>query len=52
MRGIKAYKIRDAKSELATQMLSDLNEKFNEFGVYIECVYIMNVVVPTELREA
>lgn len=46
----RVTKVRDVKSELTTNMIADLNAKFNEFGVYIEHVVIMNVVMPTELR--
>ena len=31
-------------------MLSSLNDKFNEFGIYFEDVVVMNVRLPGELR--
>jgi hypothetical protein len=33
-------------------MLDGLNTKFNQFGVYIERVNVMNVIIPPSLRGA
>ena len=31
-------------------MLGELNQKFNNLGVYIEKLDIMNVIIPRDLR--
>lgn len=36
MRTIKVSKIKDIKSELTTQLMAELNQRFNQYGVYIE----------------
>ena len=32
--------------------MADLNMRFNQFGVYIEQVNVMNVIIPKDLRIA
>ena len=48
----KVSKIRDVKTELTIGLQSALNEKFNIYGVVIEQVNIMNVILPRDLRVA
>lgn len=45
-------KIRDIKSELTQTLMDDLNMRFNSYGVYIEQVNVMNVIIPRDLRYA
>ena len=45
-------RIKDIKSELTSQMMAELNQRFNQYGVYIEQVTVMNVIVPKDLRIA
>ncbi len=52
IRLIKVSKIRDIKSELTSTLMADLNNRFNFYGVYIEKVNVMNVVIPRDLRYA
>lgn len=52
MRGIKVDRIRDIKAELTQQMMSELNQRFNPYGVYIESANVSNVVIPKDLRVA
>ena len=52
IRLIKVSKIRDIKSELTSTLMADLNTRFNSYGVYIEKVNVMNVVIPRDLRYA
>lgn len=52
IRMIKVSKIRDIKSELTSTLMADLNARFNSYGVYIEKVNVMNVVIPRDLRYA
>ena len=33
-------------------MMAELNMKFNQYGVYMEQVNVMNVIVPKDLRNA
>jgi regulator of protease activity HflC (stomatin/prohibitin superfamily) len=49
---IKVQRIRDVKTELTTELLESLKEKFIIYGVVIEQVNIMNVIIPRDLREA
>lgn len=52
MRSIRVNKIRDMKGELTEQMKAELNQRFNSYGVYIELVKVMNVIIPRDLRAA
>ena len=52
IRRIKVNKIRDIKSELTSTLMDDLNLRFNQFGVYIQQVNVMNVIIPSDLRNA
>lgn len=47
---IKVARVRDVKTELTTSMMTDLQAKFSPYGVVIEQVNIMNVILPIELR--
>lgn len=44
--------IRDMRSEIATEILDDLDKRFNNLGVYFESVTIMNIIIPRDLRIA
>jgi len=46
----KAVNVRDIKTELTHNLQSDLKEKFIVYGVVIEQVNIMNVILPKEMR--
>lgn len=46
----KAINVRDIKTELTENLLEDLKEKFAVYGVIIEQVNIMNVILPREMR--
>lgn len=50
VRSYKVSKIRDIASEFSTEIVKDMNDKFNEFGVYIEHMVVMTVVVPEMLN--
>lgn len=52
VRTIKVSKIKDIKSELTTQMMAELNSRFQQYGVYIEQVTVMKVIIPRDLRIA
>lgn len=52
IRCIKVSKIRDIKSELTSTLMDDLNRRFNQYGVYVELVNVMNVIIPMDLRHA
>lgn len=43
-------KVRDVKTELTHNLKEDLVEKFKIYGVVIEQVNIMNVIIPRDLR--
>ena len=49
---IKVSRIRDIKTELTTELLATLQSRFKEYGVVIEQVNIMNVIIPRDLRIA
>jgi hypothetical protein len=51
IRSYKVSKIRDIASEFSTGIVEDMNSKFNEFGVYVEHMVIMTVVVPEMLNK-
>ena len=42
--------MRDVKTELTYSLKDDLVEKFAIYGVVIEQVNIMNVIIPRDLR--
>jgi len=48
---IKVSRVRDIKTELTSQMMTQLQVKFKPYGVVIEQVNIMNVILPRDLRE-
>lgn len=52
MKKIKVSRIRDIKTELTTELLTCLVTRFKEYGVVIEQVNIMNVIIPRDLRLA
>lgn len=52
MKKTKVSRVRDIKTELTTSMMADLQAKFNPYGVVIEQVNIMNVILPIDLRFA
>ena len=47
---LKVYRIRDVKTELTSQICEELKVKFLPYGVIIEQVNIMNVILPRDLR--
>lgn len=46
----KAIVVRDIKTELTLNLLEDLKKKFIVYGVVIEQVNVMNVILPREMR--
>jgi hypothetical protein len=52
IRTIKVSRVKDVKSELTSQMMAELNGRFNQFGVFIEQVTVMNIIIPKDLRVA
>jgi regulator of protease activity HflC (stomatin/prohibitin superfamily) len=47
---IKVNRVRDVKTELTSELQRDMGEKFAIYGVVIEQVNIMNVILPRDLR--
>jgi membrane protease subunit (stomatin/prohibitin family) len=45
-------RVRDIKTELTSAMREELKKKFAPYGVVIEQVNIMNVILPRDLRVA
>jgi len=52
LKKIKVSRVRDIKTELTTAMMVQLQQKFSPYGVVIEQVNIMNVILPIDLRHA
>lgn len=52
VRTVKVANIRDLKSDVAHELLSDLNRKFMNYGVYVDQVSVSNVIIPRDLRIA
>lgn len=52
LRNTRVKNTRDIKSELTQMMLQNLQTKFDPYGVKIEKVDIMKVILPKDLREA
>lgn len=50
VRNYKVNRIRDIKSEMTTQIKQDLEQKFAPYGVVIEQVSIIKVILPKDLR--
>jgi len=48
---IKVSRVRDIKTELTTHMRDQLQQKFEPYGITIESVTVMNVILPRDLRE-
>lgn len=51
VRSTRVHRIRDAKSEIVQSLTQDLRAKFEPYGVVIEQVNIMKVLLPQNLRE-
>ena len=51
MKEIKVQRVRDVKTELTTSIRDQLQAKFDPYGVVIESVTVMNVILPRDLRE-
>ena len=47
---IRVNRVRDVKTELTSELLHSLAKKFEIYGVVIEQVNIMNVILPRDLR--
>jgi regulator of protease activity HflC (stomatin/prohibitin superfamily) len=52
VRRIKVARIRDAKTEMTVELVENLREKFKIYGVVIESVNIMTIIIPEDLRTA
>lgn len=50
LKQIKVSRVRDIKTELTSQLKEDLQRKFNPYGVVIEQVNVMNIIIPRDLR--
>lgn len=48
---IKVSRVRDIKTELTSNLRDQLIAKFAPYGVVIESVTVMNVILPRDLRE-
>ena len=51
MRETKVVRIRDAKTEYTYEICKALDAKFAPYGVVIEQVNIMNIIIPRDLRK-
>ena len=51
IQSVKHTYVQDLKSEMANQLISDLNSKFNLFGVYFESVAITSINLPKALED-
>ena len=51
MRETKVVRIRDAKTEYTYEICKALDAKFASYGVVIEQVNIMNIIIPRDLRK-
>jgi len=49
---VKHTEILDLKSEMAKNLIADLQEKFQPYGVYFESVAITQIKLPEELQSA
>ena len=49
---VRLSQIQDIKGEIASSLLSDLNKKFVEFGVFFENVQILQIKIPDQLQQA
>jgi membrane protease subunit (stomatin/prohibitin family) len=52
VRSVKVNGVRELKSEVAHEMVEELNMRFNKYGVYVKSCSIFNVIVPKDLRVA
>ncbi|CDW76814.1 UNKNOWN [Stylonychia lemnae] len=52
VRSVKVESVRELKSEVAHQMVEELNMRFNKYGVYVTSCSIFNVIIPKDLRIA
>ena len=52
MKTIKIAKVHDVKGEITQTVLKNLYAKFIVYGVVIECVNVMAVVIPEDLRSS
>ena len=43
--------VLDIKTELTTEVMMNLHNKFSTYGIVIDQVNCMNIIVPKELRE-
>lgn len=50
LKTINVSKVHDVKSEITTVVLKNLYSKFISYGVVIEMVNIMGVIIPEDLR--
>mmetsp|Transcript_28774 Transcript_28774/g.43451 ORF Transcript_28774/g.43451 Transcript_28774/m.43451 type:complete len:217 (+) Transcript_28774:170-820(+) len=50
LKQIKVNRVRDIKTELTSALMNELKLKFAPYGVVIEQVNIMNVIIPRDLR--
>jgi len=49
---VRLSQIQDIKGEIASTLLSDLNRKFVQFGVFFENVHILQIRIPDQLQKA
>lgn len=48
---VRLSNIQDIKGEIASTLLTDLNKKFVEFGVFFENVHIIEIRIPSTLKK-
>jgi len=49
---VRLSQIQDIKGEIASTLLTDLNKKFVDFGVFFENVQILQIKIPDQLQQA
>ena len=51
VRNVKVRHVLDIKTELTTEVMLNLHSKFLIYGVVVDQVNCMNIIVPQRLRE-
>jgi hypothetical protein len=51
IRQYKVARVRDIKTELTLEILTKISKKFEPYGVVIDQINCMNIVLPKDLRE-
>ena len=51
IKAVKVHRVRDIKTEMTAQICHEMGEKFKPYGVVIEQVNVMYVLLPQDIRE-